>query len=353
MSRPVSNPPNPWHSRHVEWLEEPPAARLEVFEEEAKTVLSSNDSPDVSFRWSVNPYRGCQHGCAYCYARASHQYLDLGAGTDFERKIVVKTNAPECLSLELARPSLRGETIVFSGNTDCYQPLEATYALTRRCLTVCRDRHNPVAVITKSALVRRDAALLAEIARRTHARVFVSIPFADADVARRIEPGASSPSRRFETLRILSEAGVPTGVSLAPLVPGLNESDVPEILERARAAGADVAFQTLVRLSAEVLPVFKQRIAEAFPERARKIASALREQRGGRWNDSRFGTRMHGEGPRWDAVRALFELHCRRLGFNAREGADATREDARATREGRFEARRAKDAGQGELFGAG
>jgi DNA repair photolyase len=338
MPRPVANPPNPWRSTHVEWLEPPPPARLEVFEEEARSVLARNDSPDVSFRFGVNPYRGCQHGCAYCYARRTHQYLDFGAGTDFERKIVVKVNAPERLALELARPVLRGETIVFSGNTDCYQPLEACYGLTRRCLEVCRDRGNPVAVITKAALVRRDADVLAAIARRSEARVFLSIPFADDRVARRIEPGAPAPARRFETLRALRDAGVPTGVSLAPLIPGLNDSDVPEILERARAAGAEVAFTTLVRLPQEVLPVFRERLAEAFPERARKVESAIRELRGGRWNESRFGARMRGEGPRWEAVRRLFEIHCRRLGYAQRGGSDATDEGARAPR-------------QGELFG--
>jgi DNA repair photolyase len=334
MPRPVSNPPNPWHSTHVEWLEEPPAARLEVYEEEARSVLAENDSPDVAFRWSVNPYRGCQHGCAYCYARPSHELLDFGAGTDFERKIVVKTNAPERLALELARPAMRGETIVFSGNTDCYQPLEASYGLTRRCLEACRDRCNPVAVITKAALVRRDADVLARIARQSSARVFLSIPFADDRVARRMEPGASSPSRRFETLRALTEAGVPTGVSLAPLIPGLNDSDAPEILARARAAGAEVAFTTLVRLPLAVLPVFRERIAEAFPERARRIESAIRELRGGKWNESRFGARMHGSGPRWDALMQLFEIHCRRLGFTQREGSDATDEGRAMPRQG-------------------
>jgi DNA repair photolyase len=333
VPRPVSNPPNPWHSRSVEWLDEAPPARLEVFEEEARSALVENESPDVGFRFGVNPYRGCQHACAYCYARASHQYLDLGAGTDFERKIVVKTNVAELLALELARPALRGETIVFSGNTDAWQPLEASYELTRRCLEACLARSSPVAAITKATLVRRDAELLARIARRASARVYVSIPFARAEAARAMEPGAPTPERRFETLRVLHEAGVPVGVSLAPLIPGLNEADVPEILERAREAGAARAFQTLVRLPAEVLPVFRERLAGALPERARKIERAIRELRGGRWYDPRFGARMRGEGPRWEAARALFELTARRLGYEEGGvegvGGDASRAGAR------------------------
>jgi DNA repair photolyase len=327
MARPVSNPPNPWHSTHVEWLEEPPAARLEVLEEEARTVLSSNDSPDVSFRWSVNPYRGCQHGCAYCYARASHQLLDLGAGTDFERKIVVKTNAPERLSLELARPSLRGETIVFSGNTDCYQPLEAVYRLTRKSLEVCREFRNPVCLITKGALVRRDIDLLAAMARETKVSVSLSIPFADDVTGRAIEPGASLPSQRFETLRMLSEAGIRTGIAIAPVIPGLNDSHIATLLERAKSAGATSAFMILLRLSGQTLPVFEERLAEAFPDRAKKIWNAIEEMRGGKRNETRFHDRMVGRGPRWEAIEALFEAQCRRLGLNTRRE-DSGEEDS-------------------------
>jgi DNA repair photolyase len=319
VQKPVSNPPNPWLSTHVEWLEEPPQAELQVFEEEARSLLAHNDSPDVGFEWSVNPYRGCWHACAYCYARPSHQYLGFGAGTDFDRKIVVKKNAPEVLARELGRKSWKGATIAFSGNTDCYQPLEASYELTRRCLEVCLERRNPVGVITKSALVRRDASLLARLARVADVHVSITIPFLDEKVARAIEPGAPSPARRFETLRILSEAGVSTGIGIAPLVPGLNESDLPELLERARDAGARDAFLVLLRLPKEVLPVFRERIAEVLPERARKIESAILDMKGGRMNISEFGARMRGEGPRWEAVERLFEIHRRRLGLGPRE----------------------------------
>ncbi len=318
VSRPISNPPNPWASSHVEWLEEPPSAALEVREEQAKSILSENDSPDVGFRWSVNPYRGCFHACAYCYARPSHQYLGFGAGTDFDRKIVVKTNAPELLRASFGKPSWQGELIAFSGDTDCYQPLEASYGITRRCLEICAEFRNPVTIITKSAVIRRDVDVLARLAREARVRVMVSIPFARDELARAIEPGASAPSRRFDTLRILADAGVPTGVAIAPIIPGLNDPDVPEILERAHAAGARHAFIIMLRLPGEVLPVFRERIAaELAPERVRKIEHAIQELRGGTgtMNDSRFGARFRGQGPRWRAIEALFDLHRRRLGF--------------------------------------
>jgi len=316
MIKLISNPPNPWESTYVEWIGEPPEAKLEVFEEEPRSILAENESPDVGFRWSLNPYRGCFHACSYCYARTSHEYLGFGAGTDFDRKIVVKVNAPQLLRRELSRRSWRWETIIFSGNTDCYQPLEAVYELTRRCLEVCAELRNPVAVITKGALVRRDAELLARMARETDVSVSLSIPIGDDEMSRAIEPGASLPSQRFETLRLLSEAGVPTGVGVAPVIPGLNDSQISSILERARAAGAGSAFLTLVRLAGQTLPVFRERLQQAYPQRASKIWSAIREVRGGKFNESQFHERMRGVGPRWDAIRNLFDLECRRLGFN-------------------------------------
>lgn len=312
----VSNPPNPWSTTHVEWLEEPPVARLEVYEEEADSVLTTNESPDVGFRWSVNPYRGCWHACAYCFARPGHQYLGFGAGSDFERRIVVKTNAPEALSVQLASRSWRRETVVFSGVTDCYQPLEASYALTRRCLEVCFARRTPVAVITKSTLIRRDVELLARLAAGPGAHVTFSIPFLDEHVARALEPGAPTPTRRFETMRLLADAGIPVGISLAPLIPGFRESDIPALLERAKANGASSAFTTLLRLPAEVAPVFEERFRAAFPEHWKKVESALREMRGGHLNDPRFGHRQHGRGSRWDALMQLFEIQRRRTGLD-------------------------------------
>lgn len=316
MPRPIANPPSPWSSTHIEWLEEPPNATLSIFEEEARSLISENASPDIPFRFSVNPYRGCLHACAYCYARPSHQHLGWGAGTDFDRKIVVKTNAPEVLRRELMRPSWSGECIVFSGNTDCYQPLEASYGLTRRCLEVCLEFQNPVGLVTKGALVRRDVPLLAELAHRARAEVNISVPFARDDVARKMEPYANRPTHRFEAMRALSEAGVPTGIIIAPVIPGLNETDIPELLERAREAGARRASMSMLRLPAEVLPVFDQRLEAAFPERAQKVRNAIREIRGGKMNESGFGARFRGQGARFQAIEALFALHCRRLGLS-------------------------------------
>jgi DNA repair photolyase len=323
MQRPISNPPNPWSSTHVEWLGEAPQAQLTVYEESAKSILAQNDSPDVPFRWSLNPYRGCQHACAYCYARPSHQYIGFGAGTDFDTRIVAKTNAAELLRTALARRGWKRETITFSGVTDCYQPLEASYGLTRACLEVCVEFAQPVALITKSALIRRDLDVLVKLSKRAPVRVFLSIPFASAETARAIEPWAAAPSMRFATLRALSDAGIGTGVAIAPLIPGLNDSDIPSILEDAHAAGARSAFMTLLRLAAEVLPVFEERLRAAFPDRAEKVLSAIRDMRGGAMHRPGFGERMRGTGPRWDVVQRLFEIQCARLGFRTSDAEDS------------------------------
>lgn len=253
-----------------------------------------------------------------CYARPSHQWLGFGAGTDFDRKIVVKTNAAALLRQALEKKSWKGERIVFSGDTDCYQPLEASYAITRACLEVCAEFKNPVGVITKSAVIRRDVDVLGRLARDARAHATVSIPFAHDDVARKIEPGASAPARRFETLRMLADAGVTTTVAIAPIIPGLNDPDIAEILERAYEAGARRAFMILLRLPGEVLPVFRERVAaELPPERVRKIEHAIQELRGGsgKMNESEFGKRFVGQGERWKAIEAMFELHRRRLGY--------------------------------------
>ena len=317
MPVPVSNPPNPWQSVHVDWEGEPPPARLEVFEETARSILSENDSPDVGFRFSANPYRGCYHGCAYCYARSSHQYLGFGAGTDFERKIVVKTNAVELLREAFDKPSWQGEVVALSGNTDCYQPLEASYRLTRGMLEVAAQYRNPVGIITKSSVIRRDVDVLSDLARDASVRVTLSIAFADDETGRAMEPWASPISRRFETVRVLADAGIPVGVSLAPLIPGLNDRMIPEILQRAHDAGARHAFTTMLRLSGEVLPVFDERIEHALSAPlAKKVRAGIRELRGGAMNDSSFGARMRGLGPRWQVVEDLFHAQVRRLGMD-------------------------------------
>jgi DNA repair photolyase len=340
MPRPSWNPPNPWLSRSVE-LDEPAGATLEVREEDAKSALSRNESPDLPFRWSLNPYRGCQHACAYCYARPTHQYLGFGAGTDFDRRLVVKRNLPERLERELASPRWKGEPVTFSGVTDPYQPLEARYELTRRCLEVCDTHATPVVIVTKGVLVRRDADLLARLAAGPGARVFVSIPFADADIARKLEPGAPSPAERLATLAELARAGVPTGLALAPLVPGLGEEGLSGLVAGAARAGARYAFSVLLRLPAEVLPVFRKRLEEALPERAAPVLGALSEMRAGNLQEARFGRRMGGEGVRYRLLRELVTLLFKKNGLTS--GGDEGLENARLRARPR----------QGLLFDAG
>jgi DNA repair photolyase len=319
--RPVANPPNPWRSSHIELLEPAPPEPLAIYEETARSILSKNDSPDVPFSYSVNPCRGCLHGCAYCYARPTHQWLDFGAGTDFEQRLVVKTNAPELLRMELIKRArtLRGEVIAFSGVTDCYQPLEASYALTRQCLEVCRELRQPVGVITKGALVERDADLLADLARGPGAVAHLSIPFLDAADARAIEPQAPSPERRFRSMQTLAAAGVPVGIAIAPVIPGLNDHAIPSLLQAAKAHGARSAFLILLRLPAEVEGVFVERLRAALPLRADRVLSTLQSMHGGRLKEGRFHERMRGRGPRWQAIENLFRICCQRLGLDTGE----------------------------------
>jgi DNA repair photolyase len=320
MMRYVSNPPNPWDATHAEWLGEPPVVELEVFEETAtRSIITRNQSPDVPFDYSVNCYRGCTHACTYCFSRPTHEYLGFGAGTDFESKIVVKVRAPELLRAELGRRSWRGDELVFSFTSDPYLPLEAQYQLTRRCLEVCLEFRNPVGVITKGALVRRDIDLLAALAREASASVFFTIPFLDRESALALEPRAPLPEARLAAMRALSEAGIEVGLGIAPVVPGLNESEIPELLARARAAGARQAFINLLRLPGNVAPYFEQELRAALPARSDRILNRIREVRGGRLNRSEFGERMRGHGPYWEMIVQLFELHCRRLGFNQSE----------------------------------
>jgi DNA repair photolyase len=311
----VNNPPNPWLKHSVEWLGEPPASKLEIFEEtETRSIISRNNAPDVGSRFSVNPYRGCLHACTYCFARVYHEYLDWGAGTDFERKIVAKVHAPELLRKEFMRRSWRGEELVFSYASDPYLPLEATYGLTRKCLEVCLEFRNPVCVITKSALVRRDIELLAELARQTSVIVFLTIPFADYDTARALEPHAPAAESRFRAMQELSASGVPVGLAIAPVIPGLT-NEIPALLQRAHAAGARRAFMTMLRLSDSVAPYFVERLRERLPTKANKVLNLIRETRDGKLNDARLGYRMRGQGNHWKIQEDLFKLWVKRLGF--------------------------------------
>lgn len=314
-TRPVSNPPNPWAGGHAEYLEVPPAAELKVFLERAGSILSENSSPDLGFRFSLNPYRGCFHGCAYCYARPTHAWLDFGAGTDFERKIIVKINAPGKLREAFQKPSWQGEMVVFSGNTDCYQPLEASYGLTRRCLEVCHEFRNPVGIITKAALIRRDIDLLQQLHRDARLHVTVSVAFTDEEMARRLEPWVPSPAARFRVIRALADAGIPVGVAVSPIIPGMNDSQVAEVLTAAHDHGATWAFRTLLRLPQETRVVFAERLKEEYPDRYDKVMNGVRAARKGALYQSKFGERMKGSGQRWEAVEWLFETTCRKLGL--------------------------------------
>lgn len=323
----VENPPNPWLTHSVEWLGEPPETKLEVFEErDTRTIISHNDSPDVSFDYSLNCYRGCIHGCTYCFSRPTHEYLGYGAGTDFDRKIVVKVNAPELLRKELMKPSWKGDEIVFSFTSDPYIPLEAHYKLTRRCLEICAEFRNPVGIITKSALIRRDIDVLQQLTREARLGVFFTIPFTDRESARAVEPYAPLPDARFHAMSDLAAAGIKVGIGIAPVIPGLT-ADIPELLKRAKDAGATHAFINMLRLPGSVAPYFQERLHAKLPTKAKRILNRIKEAREGKMNSSVFGERMRGKGEYWEATERLFRIHCERLGFN-KKMARATESDS-------------------------
>ena len=339
--RHVNNPPNPWLSHSVEWIGEPPPAKIEVFEEtETRSIISRNDSPDVAFDFSINCYRGCIHGCTYCFSRPTHEYLDFGAGTDFERKIVVKLKAAELLRKELMKPSWEGDEIVFSFTSDPYIPLEANYKLTRACLEVCAEFRNPVGIVTKSALIRRDIDVLQKLASEASVGVYFSIPFADCEISRAVEPFAPSPNARFTAMKELADAGIQVGIGIAPTIPGLS-SDIPALLQRARDCGATKAFINMLRLPGSVAPYFEQRLREKLPTRADRVLSRIRDARDGKLNSSKFGERMRGKGQYWDAQAKLFDVYARRLGFNEHRVGSDTHARARTFR---------RPSAQGSLF---
>ena len=282
----------------------------------SRSILAENTSPDIPFRFSVNPYRGCEHGCIYCYARPSHEMLGFDAGLDFETRIQVKHNAPALLRAALARPSWQPETIALSGNTDCYQPLEDSLRLTRACLEILAEARNPTSVITKSALVTRDLDVLGELARHGAVQVRISLTTLDPALARKMEPRAASPGRRLDAISRLRSAGIPVGVMIAPVVPGLTDEEIPALLRAARGAGAGAASWTLLRLPPPVDQLFADWLERMLPERRQRILSRIRATREGALSDSTFGRRMRGNGIYAEQIGALFRSCARRAGLD-------------------------------------
>ncbi|MET3129967.1 DNA repair photolyase [Oxalobacteraceae bacterium GrIS 1.11] len=299
---------------------EPVPWKTEVRDEQAKTILTRNASPDLPFNVSLNPYRGCEHGCVYCFARPSHSYLGLSPGFDFESKIFAKVNAPELLRRELGKASYVAEPIALGVNTDAYQPCERERQLTRRVLQVLHECEHPVALITKSALIERDIDLLAAMAAKRQAAVAITVTTLDPAIARTLEPRAAAPARRLRTIRTLTDAGIPVGVSIAPVIPFVTEPELERLLEAVRDAGAIHAHYVVLRLPWEVNPLFLQWLQAHFPERAQRVMNRVREMRGGKDYDGSYATRMHGEGVWADLIRQRFEKAVARLGLNGDGG---------------------------------
>ena len=295
--------PEPWRATHY-------------LRDSARSILVRNNSPDVPFDLGLNPYRGCSHGCAYCFARPNHEYLGLSAGLDFETRIFVKQDAPVLLRQALESRRWRPETIVMSGVTDPYQPAERRFCITRGCLEVLAEFRNPIAIITKNHLVTRDVDLLGELASHSAAVVNVSITSLDPALQRVMEPRTSIPARRLAAVEVLARAGVPVNVMVAPVVPGLTDHEVPAILSAVAAAGARSAGFIPLRLPGAVAEIFERWLEDHFPDRRDRVLNRIREIRGGRLNDPRFGERMRGSGPYWDGIRSMFETVARREGLD-------------------------------------
>jgi DNA repair photolyase len=316
----AANPANRFESlsleRDADWdPEQDPAPRTKFYQDRSQTIITFNRSPDIPFEASLNPYRGCEHGCSYCYARPFHEYLGFSAGLDFETKIVVKENAPELLRRELSSPKWKPQELAMSGATDCYQPIERKLRLTRRCLAVLAEFRNPVSITTKNALVTRDLDLLRELAAHQAVHVNLSINSLDAELARKLEPRASSPKQRLAAVDLLSKAGVPAGIIVAPVIPALNDHEIPSVLAAAKSAGARWAYTEILRLPLSVAPLFEQWLNFHFPEKKDKILGRIRAMRGGKLNDARFGSRMRGEGIFADQIAQMFHVACHKVGL--------------------------------------
>ncbi len=300
-----------------ESLGELPPLKTSVFEESAKSIISHNKSPDISFEQSINPYRGCEHGCIYCYARPTHAYMGLSPGLDFESKLFIKPNAAALLREELTAPKYVPKTIMLGANTDPYQPIERTYRITRQVLEVLSEFNHPVGITTKSALVMRDVDILASMAERGLAKVAVSVTTLDGRLARAMEPRASAPAKRLEALRVLVSAGVPAVAMLGPIIPAINDMEIEKILKAVSLCGVKEASYIMMRLPLEVKDLFKEWLEDNFPDRAAKVMAQVRDMRGGRENDPNFGTRMTGTGVYAWSTGRRFQLAAERLGLNA------------------------------------
>ncbi len=289
--------------------------RTQFLRDDSQSIISRNQSPDISFAAGINPYRGCEHGCAYCYARPYHEYLGFSAGLDFETRIMVKLDAARLLREALASPRWKPEALALSGVTDCYQPVERRLGLTRACLEVLAEFRNPVGVVTKNHLVTRDIKPLAELARYSACQVHLSVTTLDPELARHLEPRAASPNHRLDAVRQLSDAGIPVGVLVAPVIPGLNEHEIPAILDAAAAAGASRASYTILRLPHAVKDIFTAWLETHLPDRRDRILNRIRDLRGGQLTSADFRTRMRGEGAQADQIADLFRVSARRAGL--------------------------------------
>ncbi len=298
--------------------DELPAMRTTVQLDAARGIITRNQSPDVPFDRSINPYRGCEHGCVYCFARPSHAYLGLSPGQDFESRLFAKPEAAQLLREELRRPNYRCRVIALGTNTDPYQPVEKSMRIVRGILEVLAEHNHPVGIVTKSALILRDADILAPMAVKRLAKAYISVTSLDRDLSRRMEPRAPTPTLRLRAVRELSAKGIPVGVLLAPVIPGLNDGDIERILRAAAEMGATSAGYVLLRLPLEVMTLFKQWLSAHFPAKAKKIMSLVRQSRGGVDYDPQFGARMRGEGIYADLIAQRFNLACRRFGLNKR-----------------------------------
>lgn len=314
------NPPNRFQRLHVdrsEWLDpDDPPPETVLLEDATRSILSRNDSPDVGFDVGLNPYRGCSHGCAYCYARPMHEYLGFSAGLDFETRILVKRKAPDLLREALSSKRWEPQVIGLSGATDAYQPAERRLRITRRCLEVLAEFRNPVAIVTKSYLVTRDVDLLSELAEHRAVAVVLSVTTMRNEVHRAMEPRASIPARRLGAIRVLARAGIPVGVNVAPVVPGLTDHEMPDILEAAADAGASFASYIVLRLPHGVKELFADWLGRHFPDRQDKVLNRVRELRGGKLYDSDFEVRGRGTGPWAEQIRSLFRVYCDRFGLD-------------------------------------